>query len=942
MTIREKFLHGFSILSTKHPKKTIALFIALMLFSIIYSILNLKLMTDQDKLISEDLAYYQNYMKFLNNFGDKEYFYIIGELEDHPELTKHFIDEFSNELKNSNYFTEVYSKIDLEFWQSFLFLKDEQIQEIKSVLNDTKSKYQQYNNLDLNILLSSLNKADFNVNPYFLIDPILDEILNNLKGKSYQSKIDLLKEKITNQMKKESYITSDDGQLVMILALPKKDYTTMEVVKEPLDFSYSLLKKLKEKYPKVKAGITGRPVLQADEMATTDKDMTFASIISLLGVTILFIIFLRNIVRPLLTSVTLFTAIAITFGFVVIVVGHLNILSLVFAILLVGLGIDYGIHFISRYHEELRKNNTVEDSIIITINTSGKGNLTGGITSVAALYTAVFINFQGLSELGLIAGSGLLITLLSMTLLLPSLLFVFDSNKDPKKLNSTTLIQLPILLYTDRYKPIIIPIWIIITILFTFSFFKWGIGFNNNILDLHADKIQSVEYEKKLINSSESSWFAAYIVRDESERNKRVHSVKNLESVSKIESLNDYISESKLQQFNKLKNDLFKIKNNTNSISLTELSQNLNVIKKKILIDKKSFIDSKIYDLDKLEKQINEINNFIQTEPEKTQLKLSKLNSNLIHDFNQGINELELIFKQYQNQNNILNSLPGPLKNKFLENSVPKQLSEKRFHTILNNLDANTKGNLKGYYSFSKKNHLYYLKVNMDKNDLKNCEKLLAQGGFKAREVVYAYPKGDIWPEENMRQFVEEVRSVDKDATGAIMTFYETSLIIQKELRSTMIYIFIIVVIFLLLDFKSIKYTFLALIPLILGLIWLAGFMALTSQFKDWMNPIQFNLANFFGFPLIIGTGIDYGVHIVHRYKENIQSKNLLDNLKGITSAVSLTAFTTMMGFGALMTASHKGMASLGTLLFLGIFVCYLQSIFVLPHILNFIHKRKA
>ena len=129
------------------------------------------------------------------------------------------------------------------------------------------------------------------------------------------------------------------------------------------DELFTVLRELWETLPDMRFGLTGRPVLQADEMETTDRDMVRGTIIALVCVLALFAMTFRRLRRPLLAGVALVVSICLTFGLVTLTIGYLTILSVVFAAMLVGLGIDFGIHLLARYQDELRECHDVNQAI---------------------------------------------------------------------------------------------------------------------------------------------------------------------------------------------------------------------------------------------------------------------------------------------------------------------------------------------------------------------------------------------------------------------------------------------------------------------------------------------------------------------------------------------------------------------------------------------------
>ncbi len=90
-------------------------------------------------------------------------------------------------------------------------------------------------------------------------------------------------------------------------------------------------------------------------------------------------------------------------------IGHLNILSISFVTILIGLGVDFGIHFLARYIQHRQQGMEIRSALVNTSGRVGVSILTGAITSALAFFCAAFTDFLGVAELGLIAGAGILL-----------------------------------------------------------------------------------------------------------------------------------------------------------------------------------------------------------------------------------------------------------------------------------------------------------------------------------------------------------------------------------------------------------------------------------------------------------------------------------------------------------------------------------------------------
>src|SRR5258708_25523068 len=109
-------------------------------------------------------------------------------------------------------------------------------------------------------------------------------------------------------------------------------------------------------------------------------------------------------------------------AFATLTIGHLNILTITFVPMLIGLAIDYGVHLISRYEEELRHGKSAEEAMVKAMVFTGQGIFTGTLTTAGAFLAMAFTNFKGIQEMGIICGGGLLICFIPMMTMLPAML----------------------------------------------------------------------------------------------------------------------------------------------------------------------------------------------------------------------------------------------------------------------------------------------------------------------------------------------------------------------------------------------------------------------------------------------------------------------------------------------------------------------------------------
>ncbi|MFH5832722.1 RND family transporter [Halalkalibaculum sp. DA384] len=140
----------------------------------------------------------------------------------------------------------------------------------------------------------------------------------------------------------------------------------------------------------------------------------------------------------------------------------------------------------------------------------------------------------------------------------------------------------------------------------------------------------------------------------------------------------------------------------------------------------------------------------------------------------------------------------------------------------------------------------------------------------------------------------------------------------------------IFIILFKMLILRGVKWMLLALVPLAASFIWLFGIMEIIG----W----KLNFYNLVVLPTILGIGDDSGIHIVHRYLEEGKG-SIRRVLRSTGEHITVSTFTTMLGFGGLLFSIHPGMRSIGEVAILGISLALLAAILVLPSMLYMMEK---
>jgi predicted RND superfamily exporter protein len=155
------------------------------------------------------------------------------------------------------------------------------------------------------------------------------------------------------------------------------------------------------------------------------KEILPSFALTCLGLLILFAVVYRSIKTLILLAVPLLTGIAVTCGMASLFAGHLTVITVGFAAMLAGLGVDFGIHLLDRIRQESGAGGEIREAIARAFATTGRGVLAGALTSAAIFLLIATSDFAALREFGWIIGLGILSTLISMIFLLPALIVPF-------------------------------------------------------------------------------------------------------------------------------------------------------------------------------------------------------------------------------------------------------------------------------------------------------------------------------------------------------------------------------------------------------------------------------------------------------------------------------------------------------------------------------------
>jgi len=668
------------------------------------------------------------------------------------------------------------------------------------------------------------------------------------------------------------YFLSDDQRLLFILAEPATAKGSFTGNREAIEGVRATVAALRAEFPNVEVGVTGKPALSNDEMTAAFRDSEYATLLAFgLTLALLLLAFLR-VGKPVLMLIVLALSLCWSMALATLVVGHLSLFSVMFIPIVIGIGIDYGIYYLFRYEEELFLGRNLREAIEITAMRSGPGMLLSAITAAATFYVLILTDFRGLQELGFIAGSALLLSWVAMMFVFPALLVLVDRRHlDRVGMNIPRAIRL------ERvHVPFVDwisshPKTVFVTAALLAAVSVYAFG--------------KVRFDYNLLNlqaeGTESVTWEKKILKTSGRS--------GFAALSSAMSLDEL--RRKQQAFRALS-------------SVSEVDSTLLLIpddqaeKQKIIRDFAPIVAPvrvtrpQPVDIDRLISALETLKRRFDIAAGEapvgdTQRRLASLRDDIgqlvlrLRKTDRTVSEPALLFLQQQVYRDFVTS----------------------FQRLQANLNPRT--------------------VGLADVPPEIRRKFISDSG---RFLLQIHPAVDIWDRDGAAKFVNELRTVDGDVTGTPVITYEAIRLMERGYKQGTLYAIILVSALTFLMLRRIRETLLALAPLALGMTWTAGLM--------WLFDLKLNLGNVFGIPLILGGAAEFGLNIVMRFMEGREHGGPLI-ARSTIMAVFVNGLTTMVGFGSLLLAAHRGIYGLGLLLTLGMFASLVAALIVLPVLLR-------
>ncbi|QDT38488.1 MMPL family transporter [Stratiformator vulcanicus] len=901
----------------------------------------LQFKTERSDLIDPTAPFHQRWLKFTESFGDNNDLVAVVQADD-PRLVRDTLEELGARIRrDETHFTNVLYKVEPGALRQkgLQYLSPAELQAALRKLEQYRPVAQgRWDLVQLEAVSrrlayqleatgrgSSTAQAGALLSHAETLSESLDTYLSDPNQfRSPWPGLLSVDDKLVQESIRTVYFMNAAGTMGFVRAQPLSKGNGLNGNAVAIDRLREIADEIEHETPGVAVGITGIPVLESDEMRRSQADMLKASLISFVGVGILLLIGFRGLKHPILALVMLAVGLAWAFGFTTFSVGHLNILSVSFAVILIGLGIDFAIHYLARYLEHRKEGYDLEEALEETSAGVGTGIITAAVTTSLAFFCATFTQFLGVAELGIIAGGGILLCALATFTILPPLIALADADSDPDKLPGPSGVNW-MRFGSSRFPTVVTVLSLLVVLGLGSQMFEWNGGeltprirYDYNLLNLQAEGIESVELQETIVREADSSLLFAVAVADSPREalqlKQRFEALPSVQHVEELASrLPTHPPEQTRQLVQAVKNELGRLPTAAPSLTPPNPSGVGRAFEQLLYAARRASHPQARAVAGKIDRLLDRFERMSMSAQAKSLQEYQTLMT-------------RSLFAQFRGLRNASNPQPLTVAD------LPKELTSR----------------------FISSNDKWLLQI---------------------------YPREEIWDIEPLTRFVNDVRSVDPDVTGTPLQNFEASRQIMGSYEKAALYALAVICLVLLMDFLSPENKLLTLAPPLVVVAFtvmtlltkgiqpnivyvVSGYLAMViavaaildfSNLRDAaltlippvagglmmfgvlaMLNIDLNPANLIVLPLVLGIGVDDGVHVVHDFR--MQRKGGRYEMSPSTiNAILLTSLTSIVGFGSLTVAAHRGLYSVGLVLTIGIASCMFVSLVFLPAVLTLI-----
>ena len=868
-----KALMSWAEWALRHPWLVLVMVSMLAALALQYTSNNLSINTDTAELIAPDAPFQQNRRKFEKAFSQDMHTLLLVIESDTPELTKSATKRLGRLLSaDKANFDSVYIPDGNEFFHQngLLYLDTQDLQTISANLAQAQPFIgrisEQPNMTGFFSIFEDALKTS-NKDQSVPIDlPALIEKVSHALHKRINGENNLLSWEGLIAEKKLSVTHSKNG---FVIVLPKFDYTQIRPAENSIESIRKAVAKIQDpNLPLVKVWVTGEVGLEDDELSGMSSGTFTASIFSVVLVLVILLVAYRSVMLSVATLITLALGMVFCGAFAAFSVKELNLISVAFAVSNIGLGVEYAIHFCLRYRDNLVHHVGREKALSSTLVSTSPSLLLCAGTTAIGLYAFIPTDYKGVSELGLLAGTSLFICLLVTLIALPALLKIIPLSVSTA-ISAQSSHHAPLAILSEKMATL------------TLRYAKPVSIATLLLAMISIGLVFKVKTDFNPIN-----------LRDPNTES--VIAFKNLMKDKETSPMTLTVLTKDEKETKALQQKLTAVASVDKTISLYDFMPSEQDEKLAIIEDMAMVLGSQAQSFPALQSD-NEptagINSLIKTIDEVLPGKVDAHELEVLKAFKKELQDILIELSARQE----------PSRREFIE----------KIQTTLLGTLPNAMNEL--YASFNAK------EITLADIPAEIKERWLSKEGLYRVQI---FPKKDLNNLADLQEFITDVQTIAPETTDLPVMYWESMKEVIAAFQQAIIIALITIALLLFVIRRNVTDTILVMTPLVL-----AGLFTMASTV---ITNTPINFANIIALPLLLGLGVDNGIHMVEKLHHSLSDQQNIYQ-SSTARAMFYGALTTASSFAGLAFSPHQGIASMGLIITMGIFWIMVCTFIILP-----------
>lgn len=748
---------------------------------------NLGVDTDTENILSSELPFRQSDQRYSQLFPQYEDNLVLVIDGDIPERVWDGTRRLAARLEQNNkLFKRVYAPQANGFFErhGLLYLDLPELEEVADSLAQAQPFLGRLaHDLSLGSLLEILNeaiKAKQAGATAFDLQPVLGPI-----NRTLESVLAGQPRPLSWQRLMQGGSTAPERQRQILIVQPQMDFSQLLPAKPAIQAIRVLVQELQlDSAHGLRVRITGDVALSHEELESALKGGGIAGILAMVMTSILLLIGLRSLSLVLATLLTLITGLILTAGFATVAVGHLNLISTAFAVLYIGLGAEYAIQFCVRYQRLIGTGLNRLNALRTAASGLGMALILCALSTAIGFYAFIPTDFSGVSELGLIAGTGMFINLGLTLAFIPALLRFLPvspvASPETSKGAFDFLFDWPL-----RYRRGIL--WGGLLLGFMALALLPQLRFDYNPLNLRNPESESVSTLRELIQTATlPPWSAILLAPDANKARQLADQLRQLDTVGTVVTAREFIP--------------------------AKQEEKLAIIDELVLL---------------LGPLVAPLEGEAGTAPRQQRVTLREFLQTLeSYSTNPALQPSPAAYQLAENFQQLLTRLQQS------DRATQGRLLLTLQHSLLATLPDNL---------MRLRHSLQAGPITLDTLPPELRRRWVTPTGIYR---VEAFPRKDLDINKvaDLRHFVKEVHSVDPEATGSLILSFKSGETIVTAFQEAFTYALLAITIMLLVLLRSLKDTLLVLVPLFLAGVLLGATMVILNVSFNFANVIALPL----------------------------------------------------------------------------------------------------